>query len=69
MRCLIGIGPRLIQRVHEIIADQWAYVVDRQRFLLTDPAIHVPALEQAIAATKDKLPGSLPHLLDTASRT
>tara|TARA_R110002126_G_scaffold251653_1_gene394671 strand:+ start:279 stop:4346 length:4068 start_codon:yes stop_codon:yes gene_type:complete len=63
---LCGCGPRIVQRLFIKISDQWSFVLERQRFLLTNPARHAPQLELAIEALQQQKPGSLVQLLETA---
>ncbi|WP_339680383.1 hypothetical protein [uncultured Hyphomonas sp.] len=70
LQCAIacGCGARLVFRIHHLFADEWDYILSHQRFLLTQPALHAPALEAAIAYAREVQPGSLPNLLQTGAR-
>ena len=65
---LCGCGPRMVQRLFTKISNQWSFVLERQRFLLTNPALHAPELELAIEDLRQQKPGSLAQLLETAGR-
>lgn len=70
LQCAIAscCGARLVLRVHAQFADEWDYILQHQRFLLTQPALHAPTLEAAIAYAREAQPGSLHNLLQTGAR-
>lgn len=63
-----GAGIRTARDVLAAIAEDWNYVVERQRFALRDPGLTVPQLEHAIARVRDKEPGALYALLELAAK-
>ncbi|MAN73982.1 MAG: hypothetical protein CME85_12135 [Henriciella sp.] len=70
LQCAIacGCGARLILKIHSLFAEEWDYVLQHQRFLLTQPSIHAPAIEAAIKYTRQVQPGALLNLLQTGAR-
>lgn len=64
-----GCGARSMMHIHELFADEWAYIVEHQRFLLTQPNLHVPAIEAAIGYARERKAGALHNLLQTGARS
>jgi len=63
-----GTGVGTSHAVLKAIAEDWAYVVERQRFLLSQPYIVVPQLNEAIAHLRIFKPGALRTLLRVAAK-
>ena len=70
LQCAIacGCGARLILKIHSLFAEEWNHILQHQRFLLTQPSMHVPAIEAAIEYTRQVQPGALQNLLQTGAR-
>jgi len=58
----VRVSPRLF-------ADEWAFIVEQQRFLLRQPTLHVPAIESAIDDVRQGSAGALANLLQAGERT
>lgn len=71
LRCAAscGGGARTIIHIHTIFANEWAFVIEHQRFLLTQPSLHVPVIEAAIRYTREGKAGALRNLLQTGARS
>ncbi|WP_146180750.1 hypothetical protein [Thalassorhabdomicrobium marinisediminis] len=63
-----GCGARMIKQLHILFADEWAFIVEHQRFLLSQPSLHVPALEAAINWARKEEVGALANLLQSGAR-
>lgn len=63
-----GCGARMVKRLHTLFADEWAFVVEHQRFLLSQPSLHVLALESAIKCARQEEVGALANLLQCGAR-
>jgi len=63
-----GCGARMVKQLHTLFADEWAYIVEHQRFLLPQPSMHVLALEAAIDYARQGTAGALTNLLQTGAR-
>jgi len=62
-----GAGVRTSHAVLRAIAEDWTYVVDRQRFLLSQPNLYVPQMNEAITNLLVFEPGALNRLLQVAA--
>ena len=63
-----GAGARTARDVLVAIADDWSFVLDRQRFHLARPALSAPRLHDAVERTRSFTPGALSELLDAAAK-
>ncbi|WP_227288118.1 hypothetical protein, partial [Boseongicola sp. H5] len=63
-----GCGARMIKQFHTLFADEWAFIVEHQRFLLSQPNLHVLALEAAINRARQEEAGALANLLQRGAR-
>lgn len=63
-----GCGARMVKKIHTLFADEWAYVIGHQRFLLSQPSLHALALETAINYARQGSAGALTSLLQTGAR-
>lgn len=63
-----GCGARMIKQLHTLFADEWAFVVKHQRFLLSQPNLHVLTLEAAINCARQEEAGALANLLQCGAR-
>lgn len=63
-----GCGTRMVKQIHILFADEWAFVVEHQRFLLSQPSLHVPVLETAIDSARQEEVGALANLLKSGAR-
>ncbi|WP_162894109.1 hypothetical protein [Phaeobacter sp. LSS9] len=63
-----GCGARMIKQLHTLFADEWAFIVEHQRFLLSHPSLHVLALEAAINCARQEEAGALADLLQCGAR-
>ena len=63
-----GCGARMIKQLHTLFADEWAFIVEHQRFLLSQPSLHVLALESAINCARQEEVGALASLLQSGAR-
>ncbi|WP_353429386.1 hypothetical protein [Paracoccus denitrificans] len=70
LQCAVACGPgaRTIKELHTLFADEWAFIVGHQRFLLSEPSLDVPALETAIKCARKAEAGSLANLLESGAR-
>ena len=41
---ICGCGARMVKKIHTIFAEEWAYIIEHQRFLLSQPSLHVRVL-------------------------
>lgn len=64
-----GAGARTARDALATMADDWTYVIDRQRFLLARPALTTPQMQCAIERVRSHEPGALSELLDTAAKS
>lgn len=65
---ICGCGARMVKQLHTLFADEWAYIIKHQRFLLSQPSLHVLALETAIDYARQGETGALANLLQTGAR-
>lgn len=63
-----GCGARMVKQLHTLFADEWAYIVEHQRFLLSQPSMHVLPLGAAIDRARQGEGGALANLLQTGAR-
>ncbi len=63
-----GCGARMVKQLHTYFADDWAFIIEHQRFLLSQPILHVPAIESAIDNVRQGVAGALANLLQTGVR-
>ena len=63
-----GSGARMVKQLHTLFADEWAYIIEHQRFLISQPNLHVLALETAIDYARQGAAGALANLLQTGAR-
>lgn len=63
-----GCGARMIKQLHTLFADEWAFIVEHQRFLLLQPSLHVPALEASINCVRQEEVGALAKLVQAGAR-
>ena len=63
-----GCGARMIKRLHAVFADEWEFIVEHQRFLLSQPNLHVLTLEAAINSARHEEVGALAYLLQSGAR-
>lgn len=61
-------GARMIKQLHTLFADEWAFVVEHQRFLLSQPSLDVLALEAAINSARQEEDGALAKLMQAGAR-
>lgn len=66
---LSGAGARTARDALAAIADDWTNVIDRQRFLLTQPTLTTPQLQGAVERIRRHEPGALTELLDAAAKS
>lgn len=62
-----GCGARMVKQIHILFAEEWAFVVEHQRFLLSHPSLNVPALETAIDSARQGEAGALANLLKSGA--
>jgi hypothetical protein len=58
----------MVKQLHTLFADEWAYIVEHQRFLLSQPSMHVLPLGAAIDRARQGEGGALANLLQTGAR-
>ncbi|GEM94357.1 hypothetical protein [Cereibacter sphaeroides] len=63
-----GCGARIVKKLHSLFSDEWAYIISHQRFLLSQPSLHVLALEGAIGKARQGAVGALANLLQCGAR-
>lgn len=63
-----GAGVRTSHAVLKEIGNDWTYVLDRQRFMLSQPYLYVPQINDAIADLRAFKPGALSRLIPAAAR-
>ncbi len=63
-----GCGARMAKQLHTLFAGEWAYIIEHQRFLLSQPSLHVLALESAIDDARLGTAGALANLLQAGAR-
>ena len=63
-----GCGARIVKQLHTLFAGEWADIIEHQRFLLSQPSLHVLALESAIDDARQGTAGALSNLLQTGAR-
>ena len=70
IRCAMncGCGARMVKQLHTLFAGEWADIIEHQRFLLSQPRLHVSALENAIDDARQGTAGALSNLLQTGAR-
>ena len=70
LQCAIacGCGARLIGEIHTLFSEEWEHILQHQRFLLTHPSLHAPAIKTAIEYIRLGQPGALQNLLETGAR-
>ena len=61
-------GARMVKKIHTLFAGEWTYIIEHQRFLLSQPSLHVLALETAIDYVRQGAAGALANLLQTGAR-
>ena len=64
-----GAGARTARDALNAIAEDWAYVVERHRFLLAQPSFSVPRIQTAIERVRRWEPGALSELLEAAAKS
>ena len=71
LQCAVacGCGARMVKQLHTLFIDDWDHIIEHQRFLLSEPSLHVPALEAAIDYVKRGESGALANLLQTGARS
>ena len=67
--CVIssGAGVRTAHDILSAMADDWSFVIERQRFLLLQPSTTAPQLKNALDRVRQHEVGALSELLDTAA--
>lgn len=63
-----GAGVRTAHDILTATADDWNYVIERQRFLISQPALTTLQLKRATEQVRNHEPGALRELLDAAAR-
>ncbi len=70
LQCAVacGCGARIVKQLHTLFVDEWAFIVEHQRFLLLQPSLDVLALEAAIDYARQAEAGALANLLQAGAR-